>query len=222
MGLISSVRTTLCTTGCVMLGLAAAIGGAHASPVTVNWTGTITKNNGITGIELGDPITGSFTYDSSTPASLTSFFFSRYDTNHSISFTLGSLSGTFSGQDIAVQDNVGGVDRLSSQNRFSGFSYSGDLFDGIAPNQLFLTFFDSDASAFSSSALPTSLNPLDFDFANPTPSRFDVKSNGASEIEFITTGFTASPTIVPVPAALPLLLTGIGAVAWLRRRKTSA
>ncbi|MEM7075641.1 MAG: VPLPA-CTERM sorting domain-containing protein [Pseudomonadota bacterium] len=38
------------------------------------------------------------------------------------------------------------------------------------------------------------------------------------EVDFVGIGVSPSPSVVPVPAGLPLILTGLGAFAWMRRR----
>ncbi|MEL6210514.1 MAG: VPLPA-CTERM sorting domain-containing protein [Pseudomonadota bacterium] len=43
-------------------------------------------------------------------------------------------------------------------------------------------------------------------------------SLGPNEIDYVTFG-TVGPAVVPLPAGLALLLTGLGAMALLRRRR---
>lgn len=100
-----------------------------------------------------------------------------------------------------------------------GFFLGGDLFAvGFIEDVIELQFNNlsgSGAGSFGTSvlALITFDDPLG---ANPFASLFDGDSLGAS----ITISDVASSTVapIPVPAGLPLLLTGLGGIVLLRRR----
>ena len=193
--------------------------GALAATVTVNWTGTITNNGGYTGVAVSDTITGSYSYDSTSP--LDSGSTKEYATGHTSSFTLNAYSGMMANQNIWLSLDVGGTHQLDSPNPNDDSEvYSGDLFDGKAVSQIFLRLSDTSQTALSNLSLPGSLDPADWTLNSILSSRFDI--TGGSGISFRVTEFnTDAPntTPVPLPASLPLMFAALGGAGLVLRRR---
>lgn len=188
-----------------------------AASVTVNWTGEVTDPGRASGVSIGDAITGSFSYDSTSPEELGLPTFSFFDTGHDSSFVLGGFAGTFGNQRIGVFLDVSGQHQFDSRapNVISDQTYSGSTIGGSAPTQLFVVLRDASATALTGTALPDSLDPADWDFPSPAASRIDGPS-----LKFVVTGFTTENlSAIPLPATLPMMLAVVGGIGLARRRR---
>ena len=196
--------------GAVAISVLAMATSVSAATIKVNWSASIVDNDGVAGVANGDTITGMFTYNDTVPDSGTGSF-GVYETNHVSSFTLNGLSGSTSGNSIFVFNNINPEgDQFDTRG---GGSYIGDLIDGSTFNLIFVRFTDSTRSVFSDTSLPSSLDPLDFDFL--FTSRLGLSSG--RNISFRVDTF--STAAVPLPASLPLLAAGLFGLGYAARRK---
>ena len=211
-------------TGNTGLSLAAMAGVSHATIITLDWQGIITETGGNSGITVGDKITGSLSFDSDSPIILDSGSTARWATNHTVSFILGTRSGSIANQTISIGNNYLGSDFIQSLEAMGlPNTYTGDTFDTKTPINFILQIDDTSQSVFTSTDLPTSVNPADWTFGPGYGQiRFAYGRGVTDTIQFSSTSFTSNVSTVPVPAGLPLLMTGLGAVAWMRRRKHAA
>jgi hypothetical protein len=188
---------------------------AGAVTVFVNWTGTVTAAP--VGINVGDTITGSYSYDTTAPILETTSTTGVFGTYHDSLFMVSGLSGTFSNNLIRVFNDSSGRDQIDSSCSPGGGtcvpSYLGDVLPGT-PIQLFVPFIDSDGSVFSDTSLPASLDPSDFE--NIFGGRIDLI--GADPVRFSVDSFTA----VPEPSTLSLSALGLLGLTAARRRRAAA
>lgn len=219
----TTLRTAVRTLAVAGLSLAAMTGISQAAIITLDWSAIITETGGNSGITVGDKITGSLSFDSDSPVIIDSGSVVRYATNHTVSYVMGARSGSITNMTMAISNNSSGADRIQSFEQFSQTPvYTGDTIDGKSPFVIYVTFEDTSQSVFSSTALPTSLNAADWTFGTGYGAILFGFGGRTDTIRFNNTSFTAEVSAVPVPAGLPLLVTGLGAVAWMRRRKNAA
>ena len=214
---------------------------SFASTVTFNYDAVVTLidqsgdlsllPNAGAGLVVGQTIHGSFTYDTASPSQ--SFFVNTLDYS-SAALTIVLPAATISGGGpIRVSNDSSGQDRIdifgpSTTNNVAG---TGGMHQIGTASQLNLV--DSTSSVFNSLALPTVLNLSNFDFKNLSVQEFDISLDssgdpaflvGINDILFEVTSLSpVSET--PLPAALPLFATGLGAMGllgWRRKRKVAA
>ena len=121
-------------------------------------------------------------------------------------------SGLLEAPDRTVVEN----DASPFDQLFFGYTNSvgvGDVYDRVD-----LILRDSTRTAFSNTDLPTSLVLSDFNIA--TLFFYGVTPNGVFERRNFDV-VSLTPSIVPVPAALPLFLFGLGGLGLLLRRKST-
>lgn len=190
--------------------------------VTVNWSGTVTEVPSTTPSLIDELITGSFSFDSSSPESGTNISNATgYDTAHVSSYSVGGLAGTFSGQEIIVSD--GGFSDGSDAVRSSSgdnVSYTGSLFNGLTPESFVIDIRDTEGDAISNESLPTVLNPSDWDL---DPGTFDGQISfaefGVGVLRFDLDSFTStSVSAIPEPSSLALVIVGLAGIGWARER----
>ena len=168
---------------------------ATAAIVPINWIGVVSSTTIAGTVDIGDTITGHFSYDdSSSYGSYSDAVTQQYDTNHDSSFSVNGLSGTIGGNDIWVYNNHYSVGDQFDSRGFNG-GYTGDLLAGQSVSQIFVRFNDSTASVFADTSLLSELDSAQFNFSHN--SRLDLDSGS---VGFYVTSFS-SVTEVPVPAA---------------------
>lgn len=202
----------------LLAALAAPVCVAHAAPISVTWTGTVTQAAFDTSLE-GQTITGAFTFDADgvTPSvfDLGGGQQAVYGTAHTSSFSLAGLSGQHTGQRLTIDNDVFGRDQLASGNSGSG-AYSGDQINGQDVDQIFVPFRDSSATAFPDIAIPASLDPADFDFS--IAGALNLGAAGLDDdVLFEVTTFSYSAAAVPLPAGWALALTALGTLGIVGR-----
>jgi hypothetical protein len=202
---------------------------AQASVVTFNFAGTWDKSYAgdlyFPAVPIGGIFTGSIEYDDSTPGNLTALGYHYQGT--------GNLNLSWSGG-IA---NINTIDQSGSVI-FSGVvagqpweSSSGtiDTNFSVTIGFQFVKFLFSDPPTTQSGSINPIL-PLVFDtaasFVLATFVWTDAQGNTAQFYEQgHLTSFSEAPSSVPLPAALPLLAAGLGAMGfmgWRRKRKAAA
>lgn len=199
---------------------------AAALPINGSFTGAITSsNNAALPFAIGDPVTGTFSYDSNAvpfgglPGSDTmTYFADSYEVNASGHVFTGVV-------DIRL--------RITNRNPGTGpdgFHYfaraSGPSFNNFVPADIQLSLSNADGAAFTSTALPPlPLDSAEFGFKLGTLNFF-LFGNGAlgsARAEFNITSLTLpSVAAVPEPATYALMLAGLGIVGFAARRRRKA
>jgi len=199
-----------------VLVLAALATRALATPVTYQFTGDVLHVNpaaagfpaALAGVQTGDPITGTFTYDTASPVTPTSFG-SPYDagthyalTNASFSFTIGSVTlDTWTGTLDAFVWN----DKLTTTaTPTDGLLFASVTTPGSAQFRLGNLILPT--SAFSNEALPSADLPGPFLVSISSGNGVWVDSN-------LISGFA---TVTPEPGVAGV---GLLALASLARRR---
>ncbi len=193
----------------------------NAALLTYNYSGTIISVSDTTNILTGSGITsgsstftGSFTYDSKSPATFMTTDFANYLT--------GDLS-------LKFDDNInyfGAMAEIQVNNdsffsdRFSSISQAPSVFEtpaGDRANNFQIELIDNTNSVFSSTALPDSLNLSAF-----TTARVDVRSFYLDGTNYLITGSIDTLTeisSVPIPATIGLFGAGLMGLFGLARRR---
>jgi hypothetical protein len=192
---------------------ASPIGAARASVINMTFTGVV--DGGFGDANPGDAFSATISYESTT-ANLGDATFGTFNALLSLNVTAGAFVATSSAAaELQIDNNPGGGDH----DRFAIVSRKADGLtgtnNGVPANLFFLRLDDSTDSVFSTaSVLPTALSLAGFD-SNGFSIFF---LNSDSSISGHITGISR-PSEVPLPAALPLFLTGLGALGLLSRRK---
>lgn len=217
---------TLAVFACVITAALTQLATAAAAPIKVTWTGTVDAVSGLSTVNLGDTISGSFVYNpdavrlSTTPGDAGSFATYAMGTSTDLKFSLGSLSGTFGQGQARVfndfDDTFFPPDGLVDQFDVTATSsYTGGTLEGLTPDFLFVQFQTLDSSAFSSLALPLIAELANFALdAQFTAARLEFGAGGT--IDFDITSLSAEA--VPLPAAAWLLLGGLVGLRTVGRR----
>lgn len=202
-------------------------GAAQAASVTINFEAANLYGSGLSllGLSAGDSLTGSFTYNDALPDSQQSYanslssYDDGYDFDSSMSVTIGGTTYTGS-VDNTVQSRDGIAD--GTVDIFDYFvSYAEGLFNslpGIVDSSGYVVAYDVDESIWS--GLARSAEELDG--AQVSQLVLTLTPDTGSSFEILSDNVTfSSPdlTPVPLPAGGALLLAGLGALAFLRRRK---
>jgi hypothetical protein len=184
----------------LLLGLILSWQPAAAAIVTYDFTATVTSQNNL-GLSFGDPVTGSFSYDTAASDSDADANRGVYFFTQTLQFAVGSISATVPFGLLQVVNGGGGAldsDRLT-----------GGTVGAANPWTVSLFLFDFDQTVFSSDDLPSPLPALD-----PFETReldFALIEQGVVLGSF-TTRIT-SLTLRPVPEPSALLMVGGMALA---------
>ncbi|HEY6639935.1 MAG TPA: VPLPA-CTERM sorting domain-containing protein [Nitrospiraceae bacterium] len=180
---------------------------ASSAIVTYGIEGQLTDVFGPSGLAVGDRFTGTFSYSLDqtgtnvpTPG-ITNYVFDSY------SLTIQCQTVSAMGGGIQV-GNLSGFDYFQLNVDPLGTVVTGSI-NGFPAGLLFLALNDLTGSAFTDSTLPTTL-----DLANFTGlRRVDVFFPPANGTAF---GEITNLSVVPVPAALWLFVSGLGGLALFR------
>lgn len=187
---------------------------AKAALVDVTWSGTVVLTGVAGTVDVGDSISGFYSYDDNIAAEFgVRPGSARYLTNHSSTFLVNGLTGTGFGNHTRTFNDPG-YDQFDSRGTTS---YSGDLIDGFSVATVFVRFTDSTGLVLSSTDLLSASPSLLFD--NQLTSRLDLI--GASSIEFLLDDYTITgAAAVPIPASVWLFFSGlIGLTGVAKRNK---
>lgn len=159
--------------------------------------------------------TGSFTYNTTTPATFIGADFANYFTGNISLIIDGAIN--YSGATTEIQIN----NNSFFNDRFSSIIQTPSLFDtppGDRANNVQFELLDNTDTAFSSITLPNSLNLSDF-----TSARVDIRSFNLDGKNYFITGSVDTlieTSNVPIPAAVGLFGAGlISLIGMARRRK---
>jgi len=185
---------------------------ANATTVTYTVSGTVTDGGSIGGVSasVGDLITGEFTYDLATPDSNPDPAFGDYIDpiiTPPLKITLPNGSITFE-PGLLVTVDV-----------FKGINIASGLSDPTSPDSFIdidFRFFDP-IMPLASDALPTTIDLNDF---NSTTGAFSSFSSATDEPVGDPIHFSIDTmTVVPIPSAILLFVSGLLGVLGLTRKK---
>lgn len=186
-----------------------------AATITVTFTGTVdfvSPSISSGPFEAGDPISGSFQIDSTTPDGEADPDEGSYEgaiSNLTLSF--GDYDGTGSGENELHMRNGAG---FNVDNFFVSSDFTGPDVAGFPPFHFLVNLGDSENTVFTSDEIPTSLDLADFEIANVILGFLD-----GNNVPSVETSITSLTYTVPEPGVLVLL--ALGALVNARRRRSS-
>jgi hypothetical protein len=204
-----------------------------AAILQISYTGEVVQltNFGVPGafaigadISVGDAVAGTIVYDSTAGASSTTATSSDYPAL-SFAMSVGGFSYTAGAGNIFVgDDNMAGSSApLRDSVIISAYSPTGPAVAGQTADRLQFSVGGTDTSILSNTDLVGGADLLALlavdtlggntsflAFANGDTARYQVTGLQVTDI---------TPSEVPLPAGLPLLMAGLGALTALRRRK---
>ena len=162
-------------------------------------------------------------------------FYDDFETTLSDDFGVNPLVlNDFAGSEVILNfDGVGtGFDDFADVvyapfGDFEDFDIVASGDNGSDTVEFLLTLIDSDLTGGTTGLGDNAILRItsgDFDFATFAPLDFlaDISAQDgefATDVEFTLTSLTsATIPVIPLPATLPLILAGMGSLAWLRRR----
>src|SRR5262245_404980 len=185
---------------------------AQADLITVDFTGVITVvaddlTTFVFGVRVGDPVTGSVTYDTTTPDFNPSPLVGAYANTGTIELTSGRFA--FLGGDPAFDSRTVVVSNQSNPiaDAFAAFTLTRCCEEFAA-----VSFVDTlDGTKITSDALPHTL-----------PNMTGVFSFGTNDLECCGFGGTVTTvplTSVPLPSSILLVAAGLAALVGAFRRR---
>lgn len=205
-----------------LIALALVVSASTSQAVTLNFAGTVDSALGSLG--AGTSLTGTVSYDESAAARGGSTSSQAvFDSVTALSFAVGSFGGGFSSplgsSEIQVDNNVLGTgDRFAVVIQTSGGFLPALVLDGTYTLSGFGFRLDDVGQSVFSDALS---QPTAIDFADFTSGSFFLFFDGfASIVSGTITGVStevAGAAAVPLPASLPLVLTGLAALGFIGR-----
>jgi hypothetical protein len=168
-------------------------------------------------IHYGDTITGTYTYDTSTPNSEQSTsegVYWHYSAPYGVSFTVDGFNFRTDSDNVLFSVGIG--DNIPTLGDIYSFDSHNNLplSNGVSVNNIAWQLTDSSKSALSSDALPTTAPNLanwDMDYG------LNVSGGSLNNNYFHLVANITSATVVPEPATLLLMVSGL-----LLLRKTNS
>ena len=210
--------------------LAALLVGFIAAPcsgaiITFDFSGTVQFNSPALASQfpVGQPITGSFNYNTTAVDTVPSPNEARYPLTSNISVTFGStytatgtLGETNVGNDISGSDSF----QVLAANSPGRGAVVAPPIGVLVAGALLVSLLDSDGTVFSSDAIPTSLSlaPFEFKSVDLIFDDSDPRTLEESVRATITSLTQQVPAQVPEPFSLALVGTAFAALAVARRR----
>ena len=222
-----------------ILAFAALSGTASATSLVFNYSGVVESTNdgniplqpvaNVGPLEVGDAFSGTFVLDTTVLGSGSLGTTESYaDAVTGFSLTIDGL--TFSSADasntFSVRDNdmSGSSAPLRDSVLLSAFNPTGPMVAGLTPSVIQFSIGGTDTSVLSSLAIPSvaefeALFAADTIAGNLNFLSFD----DGTDVRLAINEFSVAPALapVPLPAAAPMLLAGIGGMIALRRRRKS-
>lgn len=189
---------------------------AAGSIVTFEIDGTLTEVYGPSGLAVGDPFTGTFSYATGQigtnfppigSGEITRYLFESY------TLTIKGQTVSATGGDIGIY-NIPGFDHFKLNDTSAG-TVTGSI-NGIPVSQLFLGLTDLTGNVFATTNLPTTLDLADFSGFRRIDIVFSDGTNGNGS----AFGVISSLNAVPAPAGVWLFGSGIAAMAAMAGRRT--
>jgi hypothetical protein len=190
---------------------------ADSADVTFGFSGNITQTAGPNGVAVGDSFSGTFSYGLGQtglnvplviPGDTTRYVldaFSLTVLGQTVNLTTGQLDIS---NDVQVSPTIL-WDRVDLDVDPNTSVFTGSI-NGFSATDFLLSLVNIAGAPFSNTALPATLDLADF----PDLRRVDlIFANGGGAI----IGEIGKLTTVPIPGALWLLLTGLGALGISRR-----
>lgn len=179
----------------------------NAEILTFQFGGVV---NSTSNPSVADQFTGSFAYDTSVPSSAGNLGSSIYNALYAYSFDSGQFStsvGFNSSNDLQITDSFTGSDQLLIRVYQLNSSYSSAI-----------TFLDYSGTAFTSTALPSTLSLSQFDSATI------VLFGADGPIRGTITSLSQVKSAVPELSTWAMMMVGfavVGAMMRYRRRQTA-
>jgi hypothetical protein len=162
----------------ILLGLVliVSVSVAGAAEITMHYSGTVTSTDAnavaIAEIEVGDSVTGQFTFDSDTPDEMPAVPLSGLYEAYSLTLAVHGFNYTASDNNISVANDSA----LFGEGLVDAFEIVTGLRDVIGPSlselppaQIDLVIVDTDATVFADDSLPTSLDISEFEISSEEP-----------------------------------------------------
>lgn len=216
--------------------LALLTAGVLASPVAaatynIAFTGEIESANdgsnaalaNIGTLNIGDAVSGSFMLDTSVIGSVSATRATYADAVSAFSMTLDGLMFSHAGTaalTVGDDDQSGSSAPLRDSIRTSGNAVSGPMVGGLMPSLIQFALGGTNTAVLSSLDIPTPAQIQSLLATDDIAGNLNFLSfTDGSEARFAVSTVTITPSAVPLPAAAPMLLAGLGGIAALRRRK---
>ena len=207
----------------VLFGLA---GRSLATPVTYSFSGNIVGTAGLSAFNLGDTISGTFTYDPAATDTVPGDpNVGIYNQPYSLNMSVNSgayLATAGQHESIVLNDSttksfgktVDSFDAFSSKLR--GGTPSGAMVDGLELIDMGLIFLDYTHTLYTDDSLPTSLSLASFDSLQFRLG-FGPSAPGSLPTNVVI-GTISTLQTVPEPSTLLLLGSGLAGLGFVRRR----
>ena len=188
---------------------------APAGPVTFDFIATVDSIDSTLAsfFTMGETLTGSYTFESTTPGVPFAVSELRYPALTAFSVKGSNFTGTWTGTNIFVQDSVPDLYLVQGTAGFSGTNTG----VGITSPAAFIMLTDSTGALFNSTLLPLTPPGL------PNPdSHLDIDYNlgldAHAHVLATLESLTLAPTPAPEPAMLGLLAIALCSIALASRR----
>lgn len=225
---------TFLTTTTAALALLAFASAASATSLVFSYSGQVESTNdgsnlpvaNVGPLEVGDAFTGTFVLDTSAPAgsgSATEQTYTGAVTGFSLTIDGLTFSSADASNDFRVRDNdmAGSSAPLRDSVLLQAFDPIGPMVAGLTPSRIQFAIGGTDTSVLSSLAMPSVADFNALFAADDIAGNLNFLSfDDGTDVRLVIQEFSVAP--VPLPAAAPMLLAGIGGLIALRRRRRAA